>query len=96
IYSLFPAVTASGIPKKESLLAIDKYENSPRHLYSGGIFVFNQTCGIDIALVLRTVFQNESETYIRAGAGIIKNSNAEREFEETCEKLNTVVQSLIF
>lgn len=96
IQSLFPAVTSTGIPKKESLLAINKYENTPRELYSGGIFLLNDKEGLDVALALRSVFQNDKETYLRAGAGIIKSSNPEREFTETCEKLTSIINNIVY
>ncbi len=91
---LYPAVTASGIPKKESIEAIEKYEDMPRNLYSGGIFIIDKEIGFDVALILRTVFQDKDETYLRAGAGIVEKSNPDREMEETREKLKSVIESL--
>lgn len=94
LLSLYPAVTSSGIPKKESIQAIEKYENDERDLYSGGVFLIDKDIGFDVALILRTVFQNENETYARAGAGIVEQSLPERELEETREKLSSVIKSL--
>lgn len=94
LLSLYPAVTASGIPKKESIQAIGKYEDTPRNLYSGGVFLINQDFGFDVALLLRTVFQGENETFARAGAGIVEKSKPDRELEETCEKLSSVLKAL--
>ncbi|SUK38488.1 anthranilate synthase component I [Staphylococcus aureus] len=93
-YLYTPAVTSSGIPKKESIQAIEKYENDERDLYSGGVFLIDKDIGFDVALILRTVFQNENETYARAGAGIVEQSLPERELEETREKLSSVIKSL--
>jgi len=36
---------------------------------------------------LRTVYERDGRTWLRAGAGIIAESDPDREFEETCEKL---------
>lgn len=94
LLALYPAVTASGIPKKESIEAIEKYEDMPRNLYSGGIFIIDKEIGFDVALILRTVFQDKDETYLRAGAGIVEKSNPDREMEETREKLKSVIESL--
>lgn len=92
---LFPAVTASGIPKKESIDAIGRLEKDARDLYSGSVLIYDSNGALDAALVLRTIFQNSKETWIRAGAGIIEMSKPEREFEETCEKLSSVSKQLI-
>ncbi|AGX42683.1 salicylate synthase [Clostridium saccharobutylicum] len=92
---LFPAVTASGIPKKESIDAIGRLEKDARDLYSGSVLIYDSNGALDAALVLRTIFQNSKETWIRAGAGIIEMSKPKREFEETCEKLSSVSKQLI-
>lgn len=54
--TLFPAVTAPGIPKKESLEAINRLEKDGRCLYSGGVLTHDKNGALDVALVLRTVF----------------------------------------
>lgn len=92
---LFPAVTASGIPKHEAIEAIGRLENDPRNLYSGCVLTYDNTGAMDAALVLRTVFQTVDDTWLRAGAGIVEMSNPERELEETCEKLKSVTKWLI-
>ncbi|MGX0241413.1 salicylate synthase [Staphylococcus capitis] len=92
LLALYPAVTAAGIPKKESIEAIEKYEDTPRDLYSGGMFLINHEIGFDVALILRTVFQDKKETYLRAG--IVEKSKPDRELEETREKLKSVIESL--
>ena len=50
---------------------------------------------LDAALVLRSIFQNEEETWIRVGAGIVEMSNPNREFTETQEKVRSVASSLV-
>lgn len=92
---LFPAVTASGIPKKESIDAIGRIEKEPRGLYSGSVLVSDKNGYLDAALVLRSIFQNEEETWIRVGAGIVEMSNPNREFTETQEKVRSVASSLV-
>ncbi|MBW6409615.1 salicylate synthase [Clostridium weizhouense] len=93
--TLFPAVTASGIPKKESIEAIGKFEKYPRDLYSGGVITLDSTGAMDVALVLRTIYQKDNQAWIRAGAGIVEMSKPERELQETCEKLSSVSKQLI-
>ena len=93
--TLFPAVTASGIPKAASVDAIMRLDESPRELYSGAVVRFSADGGLDAALTLRTVYERDGCTWLRAGAGIIAASDPEREFEETCEKLTTLAPYLV-
>jgi salicylate synthetase len=93
--SLFPAITASGIPKAAGVEAILRLDESPRALYSGAVVRFSADGGLDAALTLRTVYERDGRTWLRAGAGIIAGSDPDREFEETCEKLATLAPYLV-
>jgi salicylate synthetase len=93
--TLFPAVTASGIPKAASVDAILRLDESPRELYSGAVVRFSADGALDAALTLRTVYERGGRTWLRAGAGIIAASTPDREFEETCEKLATLAPHLV-
>ena len=92
--AVFPAVTASGIPKRESLDAISRMDD-PRGLYSGAVVALSQDGALDAALVLRAVYQEGVQAWLRAGAGIVVDSTPEREFEETCEKLGSVAPFVV-
>ena len=93
--TLFPAVTASGIPKAASVDAILRFDESPRELYSGAVVMFSADGGLDAALTLRSVYERDGRTWLRAGAGIIAASDPHREFEETCEKLAALAPHLV-
>jgi hypothetical protein len=93
--TLFPAVTASGIPKAASMDAILRLDESPRELYSGAVVMFSADGGLDAALTLRSAYERDGRTWLRAGAGIIAASEPDREFEETCEKLATLAPYLV-
>lgn len=93
--ALFPAVTASGVPKRAAYQAIHRHEPRPRGLYSGAVLTVDQSGALDAALVLRTIFQRAGRTWLRAGAGIVEQSRPEREFEETCEKLRSVALHVV-
>ncbi|BBX72912.1 salicylate synthase [Mycobacterium shinjukuense] len=92
---LFPAVTASGIPKAAGVEAILRLDERPRGLYSGAVVMFSADGGLDAALILRAAYERDGRTWLRAGAGIIEASEPEREFEETCEKLSTLAPYLV-
>ncbi len=93
--TLFPAVTVSGIPKAASMDAILRFDDSPRELYSGAVVRFSADGALDAALILRSVYERDGRTWLRAGAGIIAASDPDREFEETCEKLATLAPHLV-
>jgi len=93
--ALFPAVTASGIPKAAGVQAILRLDEGPRGLYSGAVVMFSADGGLDAALALRAAYEHDDRTWLRAGAGIIEASEPAREFEETCEKLSTLAPYLV-
>jgi salicylate synthetase len=93
--ALFPAVTASGIPKAAGMDAISRLDEGPRGLYSGAVLMFSAEGGLDAALTLRAAYERDGRCWLRAGAGVIEESRPEREFEETCEKLATLAPYLI-
>ncbi|MGO9746643.1 MAG: salicylate synthase [Mycobacterium sp.] len=93
--ALFPAVTASGIPKAAGVEAILRLDEAPRGLYSGAVVMISADGGLDAALTLRAAYERDGKAWLRAGAGIIEESEPEREFEETCEKLSALAPYLV-
>ncbi|MFC9930845.1 salicylate synthase [Streptomyces sp. NPDC127190] len=93
--ALFPAVTATGIPKASAYPLIRALEGHPRGLYAGAVLTHDADGTLDAALVLRTVFQQDGRCWLQAGAGIVDQSRPEREHEETCEKLRSVAHHLV-
>ena len=93
--AVFPAVTASGVPKDAAYAAIRRHERGPRGLYSGAVLTIDDSGEMDAALVLRSAFRKDGRTWLRAGAGIVGQSKPERELEETCEKLDSVARYLV-
>ncbi len=93
--ALFPAVTAAGIPKREGVDAIFRLDRDPRGLYSGAVLNISPSGSLEATLVLRAVYQTVHGAWLRAGAGIIEQSTPEREFEETCEKLESIAPYVV-
>ncbi|MFJ9242375.1 salicylate synthase [Streptomyces sp. NPDC101776] len=93
--ALFPAVTATGIPKTPSYDAIRALEGRPRGLYAGAVLTYDVSGALDAALVLRSVFRQGDRCWLQAGAGIVRESQPAREHEETCEKLRSVAGYLV-
>ena len=91
---LFPAITASGIPKVEALDSIHRFEKRTRGLYSGSVIVADSDGVFDAGLVLRSAYKNKKSCWLQAGAGIMSSSTSDREWTETCEKLASVSRHL--
>lgn len=92
--SLFPAVTASGIPKREAIDSIRRHEPHPRYLYSGCVMTADSAGNLDAALVLRSVFRRDAACWLQVGAGIVSMSTPDREWEESCDKVDSIIQYL--
>ena len=57
-----------------------------------GYFSFNGSC--DFAITIRSLFVNKNEAYIESGAGIVMDSDPEREWAETEHKANAMLSAL--
>jgi salicylate synthetase len=93
--ALFPAVTASGIPKLDALRMISDVDGE-RDLYSGAVCMLDGDGGLDSALVLRCMFQDDAgPAWLRAGAGIVADSQPAMEYDETTYKLRSAAACLV-
>lgn len=93
--ALFPAVTASGIPKKQAIYAIKRHESCQRGWYSGCVLIADSNGMMDAALTLRSIYKENNSCWLQAGAGIVDLSTPERELEETKEKLECIIRSVV-
>lgn len=92
--SLLPAGTLSGAPKIRAMELIEELEPCKREVYGGVIAMlgFNQyarTC-----ITIRTMLFHQQKVYIQAGAGIVKDSIPEKEYQETLQKAAAILSSL--
>lgn len=94
-HALFPAVTASGIPKRQAIEAIGRLETYRRGAYSGCVMIADSDGFLDAALVLRALYRQGDQTWLQAGAGIVAQSTPERELQETIEKFSSISQYLV-
>jgi anthranilate synthase component I len=92
--AVLPAGTVSGAPKVRAMEIIDELEPTLRGPYAGalGYFSFNGSC--DFAITIRSLFVNGSSAYIQSGAGIVIDSDPEREWAETEQKANAMLSAL--
>ncbi|MXV63345.1 anthranilate synthase component I [Natronorubrum sp. JWXQ-INN-674] len=94
----FPAGTLSGAPKIRAMEIIDDLELTPRGLYGGGVGYYSWCGDADFAIVIRTAtVENEGDRdriTVRAGAGLVADSDPEAEYEETEKKMGGVLAAL--
>ena len=93
LMSGFPAGTVSGAPKIRAMEIIDSLEKSKRKLYAGGIGYFSPKNNMDTCIALRTAIVKNNKVYIQAGAGIVADSNPEKEYQETLNKAKALIEA---
>lgn len=86
VEACFPAGTVSGAPKVRAMEIIDELETTRRGLYAGAVGYFADTGDLDLAIAIRTILLVDGEAHVQAGAGIVYDSDPEREYAETCSK----------
>jgi anthranilate/para-aminobenzoate synthase component I len=86
VAACFPGGSISGAPKKRAREIIAELEPAPRGIYTGatGFFGFNGESRFNIAI--RTVVIKGDEASFHVGAGIVADSDPEREWQETLDK----------
>lgn len=82
----FPAGTVSGAPKIRAMQIIDELETDERGPYAGALGYFGFNGDTDMCLTIRTLVNNGQNIYLQAGAGIVKDSNPAKEYQETLNK----------
>ncbi|MEM8930183.1 MAG: anthranilate synthase component I [Acidobacteriota bacterium] len=86
LLACFPAGTVSGAPKIRAMEIIDELEPEARGPYAGAVGYFSFTGDVDTCIALRTLVERNGETSVSAGAGIVADSDPEREEQETENK----------
>jgi anthranilate synthase component 1 len=82
----FPAGTVSGAPKVRAMQIIDELEPDKRGPYAGSVGYFGFSGNMDFCITIRTFLMKGEDLWIQAGAGIVADSDPEKEFEETINK----------
>jgi len=82
----FPAGTVSGAPKVRAMQIIDELEPVKRGAYAGSVGYFGFSGNMDFCITIRTFVICGKDLWVQAGAGIVADSDPEKEFEETVNK----------
>ncbi len=92
----FPMGTVSGAPKIRAMEVIDELENLRRGPYSGGCGYISYSGDMDTCIVIRTMVVKDGVAYIQAGAGIVYDSDPEREYQECVNKATAMFRAVEF
>ncbi len=94
IRAVFPGGTITGCPKVRCMEIISELEDAPRGPYTGSMGYLNRDGSLDLNILIRTLVRNGRNLSFSAGAGIVADSVAARELEETRSKAEGLVRAL--
>ncbi len=92
--AVFPAGTVSGAPKVRAMEIIEELEPTKRGPYAGAVGYFSYNGNADFAITIRTLIVNGEKAHIQVGAGIVADSDPEREWYETEHKAQALMKAL--
>src|SRR5208283_1304755 len=90
----FPAGTLSGAPKVRAMQIIEELEPTRRGVYGGSVLYADFAGNLDSCIAIRTLLMKGKQAYLQAGAGIVADSDPQREFEETENKARAVLRAV--
>lgn len=91
----FPAGTVTGAPKVRAMEIIDELEPTKRGAYAGAVGHVDFAGNMDTCIAIRTMLIHDRTIYVQAGAGIVADSDAAREFEETVNKARALKEAIL-
>ena len=91
----FPAGTVSGAPKIRAMEIIDDLESSRRGIYAGAIGYLDFAGNLDTCIAIRTLLFHRGEARLRAGAGVVADSDPTREYQETIHKASALYEAVL-
>jgi anthranilate synthase component 1 len=94
LVATFPAGTLTGAPKIRAMQIVGELEPSRRGLYGGAVGYLDFAGNLDFCIAIRTITMREGKAQLQAGAGIVADSHAAAEYEETRDKAQALIQAL--
>ncbi len=90
----FPAGTLTGAPKIRAMEIIEELEPTRRGIYGGSILYADFSGNLDSCIAIRTLLMQGRQGHVQAGAGIVADSNPEKEYEECVNKASAVLRAI--
>ena len=92
--AVFPGGTITGCPKVRTMQIIRELEHTPREAYTGSLGYINLDGSLDFNILIRSFQAHAEHVVFRAGAGIVADSQPERELAETRAKARGLLRAL--
>lgn len=92
--TFLPAGTLSGAPKIRAMEIIEELEFEKRGLYGGAVGYFGLDGDMDFCIAIRTMVIKDNKVYLQAGAGIVADSDAESEYNESMNKMKALIKAI--
>ncbi|QNP28980.1 anthranilate synthase component I [Cylindrospermopsis curvispora] len=90
----FPAGTVSGAPKIRAMQIINQLEPTRRGVYSGVYGYYDFEGQLNTAISIRTMVLKDGTVSVQAGAGLVADSQPEKEYEETLNKARGLLEAI--
>ena len=94
LVACFPAGTVSGAPKVRAMEIIAELEPDRRGIYAGAVGYLDFAGNLDFCITIRTLVITGTRATVQAGAGIVADSNASAEYQETQDKAKALIRAL--
>jgi anthranilate synthase component 1 len=94
LLAVLPAGTLSGAPKKRACEIINDLEKHKRGTYGGAIGYIDFTGNMDMCIAIRMVKLQNGKVYVQSGAGIVADSDPEKEYNECSQKALAIINAL--
>jgi|UniRef100_A0A7V6A2Z1 anthranilate synthase component 1 len=92
--STFPAGTVTGAPKVRAMEIIEELEPTRRGPYAGAVGYLGFSGNLDFCITIRSFTVHNGQVYLQVGAGIVADSDPEREYQETVNKAKALMRAL--
>ena len=94
IRAAFPAGTLSGAPKIRAMEIINELEPVRRNVYAGAVGYISWQDDTDLAIAIRTAVIRNGKLHVQAGAGIVADSDPQKEWQETLNKGKALIAAV--
>ncbi|MCX5717976.1 MAG: anthranilate synthase component I family protein [Nitrospirae bacterium] len=94
IKAVFPGGTITGVPKVRCMEIIDELEPVSRGPYTGSFGYIGFSGSMDLNIIIRTFVIKDGFAYVQAGAGIVADSDPEKEYYESLKKAEALLRTL--
>ncbi|RKD95335.1 aminodeoxychorismate synthase, component I [Halopiger aswanensis] len=94
VAAVFPGGTITGAPKPRTMEIVDVLEATRRGPYTGSVGIFGFDGRATLNIVIRTLVRHADEYHLRVGAGIVHDSDPEREYDETLAKARALITAV--